>query len=340
MRRHAPPMHIDDLTNLFHANVVLGIFLIVFAKRMGVPVPGLPFLMLAGARAANDALFALAILLTATLASVLADGLWFLAGRRHGRSVLALVCRIAIAPDTCIRKSELSFAKRGALTVVLAKFIPGVAGLAPPLAGALGMSSANFTVLNLAGTILWAGAGIGAGLVLHEQVAAFVQMLKDLGNQALPVLAGAIVAYIGWLALRRFLVTLAAVKAPRILPQQLAEQIERGDPLVVVDVRGPRLAKESRIPGAVHAESDQALLEDLATLPDNVRLVAYCDCPNDVSAARFVAKLRKQGWSAHVLAGGYLAWQAAGLPLQAGNAETAPASEAPAAPRSAPAIPV
>src|SRR5262245_22241675 len=119
-------MNIDDLTRLYQAHGELATFLIVFAKRMGVPIPVLPFLLLAGARGADDGVFAFTILALATLASVLADSAWFAAGRRFGRGILALVCRISISPDSCIRKSELAFADRAAVTVVAARFIPGV----------------------------------------------------------------------------------------------------------------------------------------------------------------------------------------------------------------------
>lgn len=309
-------MQIDDLTRLFHAHAELAIFLVVFAKRMGVPLPVLPFLLLAGARGAEDGVFAFAILALATLASVLADTAWFAAGRRFGRRILALVCRISISPDSCIRRSELAFANRAAVTVVVARFIPGVGPLAPPLAGALGMRAGNFTVLNLAGAALWTACALAAGVVLREQVARVVAALQDLGNRALPVLLVAVAAYVAWLAFRRFLITFAALKAPRIQPRELAERMARGDPVLLLDVRGA-VPGETRIPGAVPAGTHQQVLQDLANAPAGLDVVAYCDCPNDVSAARLAARLRKRGLPVRVLAGGFGAWVAEGLPVQA-----------------------
>jgi len=322
-------MHIDDLTRLFQAHGEVAIFLIVFAKRMGVPIPVLPFLLLAGARGATDPTFALEALGLATIATVVADGLWFEAGRHWGRSMLALVCRISISPDSCIRKSELTFARNGSTTVVLSKFIPGVGPLAPPLAGALGMRVGTFTVLNLAGTVLWTGVVIAAGLVLHAQLTMLMATLQDLGNRALPVLLLALAAYVAWLALRRVLITLAALKAPRVAPHELSEQMARGDPLFLLDVRGA-IPGDARIPGAVHAPSERELLDDLSRIPADVHVVAYCDCPNDVSAARLAVKLRKRGLPARVLAGGFPAWVAAGLPVQSA-AQAAPSDGPPLA---------
>lgn len=309
-------MHIDDILGALQQHGVLVLFLVLFAKRMGVPVPALPLLLLAGARGAGDGVFALGALAAASLASALADGLWFLAGRRYGRAMLSLMCRISISPGSCIRKSELAFSRRGALTVLLAKFIPGVAGLAPPLAGALGMRTGSFTALNFAGTVLWVGSGLAAGLVFHKQVARLLESVQAMGSTALPFLLLALAAWIGWLALRRLLINLSAARAPRLQPHELADKIARGEPLMLVDVRGTGAGPQPRIPGAVHAFLDGELFEGFADLPEGVHLITYCDCPNDISAARAALKLRKRGVPATVLAGGFPAWIAAGLPVE------------------------
>lgn len=306
----------DQLLALFDAHGVPAIFVLVLAKRMGVPVPALPVLLLAGARGVQDGVFALQVLLAASAAAILADGLWFHAGRRYGRTVLALLCRISMAPGHCIRTSERVFERRGALAVLLAKFIPGVAGLAPPLAGALGMRSGSFVALNTAGTLLWVGSGLAAGLLLHRQVEQVIGALQAMGSAALPLLALAVAAYVGWLALRRLLVVLAVAEAPRLQPQDLAEMIARGDPVVLVDVRGPGAAAGARIAGAIQATLDSEAFEGLSALDPDVALVTYCDCPNEISAARAALKLRQRGIPAQVLAGGVSAWVAAKLPVE------------------------
>ena len=309
----------DQLLALFDAHGVPAIFLLVLAKRMGVPVPALPVLLLAGARGVDDGLFALQVLLAASAAAILADELWFHAGRRYGRAMLALLCRISMAPGHWIRTSERAFERRGAVAVLLAKFIPGVAGLAPPLAGALGMRTGSFTALNGAGTLLWVGSGLAAGLLLHRQVAQVIGALEGMGSAALPVLALALAAYVGWLALRRLLVVLAVAKAPRLQPQDLAEMIARGEPVVLVDVRGPGAAAGARIAGALHATVDSEAFEGLSAHDPAVPLVTYCDCPSEISAARAALKLRQRGIPAQVLAGGVAAWVEAKLPVEGGG---------------------
>lgn len=307
---------IDDLSAVLQAHGVVAVSVALFLKRMGVPVPALPFLLLAGAQGSRDVAFALMAWFAATLASVLADTAWFFAGRRYGRRMLGLVCRISISPGTCIRKTEVSFERRGAVTVLLAKFIPGVAGLAPPLAGALGMRAVTFSLLNLWGTVLWTGSGMALGLVFHRQVALLVLWLQQMGRDALPLVGGALVLYLAWLLVRRMLIAHAAGKAPRIHRDRLSEMIGRGDPVVVVDVRGLPVVPDTRIPGAVHATPGSDAFEALSTLPSGAEYVTYCDCPDDVSAARAAIRLLQRGLTVRVLEGGFSGWVDAGLPTE------------------------
>jgi membrane protein DedA with SNARE-associated domain len=113
---------------------------------------------MAGMDGVNNSTFALVALVVAALASMLAHLIRFWAGRRHGQRVLALLCKISISPDACVRQSELSFARSGVATLVISKFVPGLSTLAPPMAGALGMNTRTFVMFNLAGSALWAGS--------------------------------------------------------------------------------------------------------------------------------------------------------------------------------------
>jgi membrane protein DedA with SNARE-associated domain len=156
-------MDLNQAMGFFEAHGVLAICPAAVRQAHGHSGAGAPFLLLAGARGAADGVFALSALVAGSLASVLADAIWFVAGRRYGRSVLALMCRISVSPGSCIRKSELAFAPARRHDGAAGQVHPGVAGLAPPLAGALGMRSASFTALNGAGTVLWVGSGMAAG---------------------------------------------------------------------------------------------------------------------------------------------------------------------------------
>lgn len=309
----------ETVIALFAEHGLLAVFGGVFIEQLGAPLPALPFLLLAGVAAAGDGVFAVKALLASSLASALADSLWFFAGRHYGRKVLSLLCRISISPDSCVRQSELSFARRGVATLVVAKFVPGLSTLAPPLAGALGMRASSFLLFNLAGTALWAGSGIAVGLLFHDQIEHLLERLSDLGNFALAALAILLVLYLALRAWRRWGLTRALARLPRVQPVELAELMAQGAPLLVVDVRASAAhdLHGERIPGARHLELASIAQANTADWPADCEVVTYCACPNDVSALRAAHLLSQRGFRVRALAGGIDGWSEAGYQLEA-----------------------
>lgn len=301
---------------------LLAVFFGVLVEQLGAPLPALPFLLLAGVAAAGDGVFAVKALLAATLASTIADSLWFFAGRHYGRRVLALLCRISISPDSCVRQSEVSFARRGVATLVVAKFVPGLSTLAPPLAGALGMRAGAFMLFNLAGTALWAGGGIAGGLLFHDQIERLLERLSDLGGVALGAVATLLALYLALRAWRRWGRARALARLPRVQPAELADLIARGAALVIVDVRAAALhdAHGERIPGARHIELAGIAQASTDDWPETAEIVTYCACPNDVSALQAAQLLNQRGFRVRALAGGIDGWSAAGYALEAAPA--------------------
>jgi membrane protein DedA with SNARE-associated domain/rhodanese-related sulfurtransferase len=301
---------VQNLVDLFMQHGLLAVFLGVFIEQIGVPTPALPFFVLAGARAASDGPFALKALAVGTAAALIADACWYLAGRRFGRGVLSLLCRISLSPDTCVRKSEASFVRRGAATVLLAKFLPGISLLAPPLAGALGMRLPLFLILDLAGSLLWGASGVAAGFLFHREVQAVLARLADLGGQAAAVVIGAVSLYVMVRLWHRLKVARLLKAAPRMEVEELAQRIESGEPLVILDVRqkASQPAASESIPGALAVTLDQLDEITFPTIGAEHPIVTFCDCPNDASAARAAMLLRKRGWQARVLRGGYESW--------------------------------
>src|SRR5690349_8118503 len=126
------------------------IFLNVLLEQLGAPVPAIPTLVIAGALAANGRLPALGVFALAVAASLIGDSSWYLAGRAYGVRVMKLLCRISLTPDTCVSQTQASFERWGARALVVAKFVPGLSMIAPPLAGATHMGFARFTVYSTA----------------------------------------------------------------------------------------------------------------------------------------------------------------------------------------------
>ena len=290
----------------------------VLIEQLGAPVPALPVLLLAGARAVGDPLHLLYALVLAIVASTIGDLAWFWAGRRYGHRVLRLLCRLTLSPDSCVRQTESAYERRGAAAaIVIAKFIPGLATVAPPLAGALRLGVWRFLLFDCAGAALYYGAGLALGLVFHAQIHWLVEQVEGFGAYAVLVVIGALALYVAyrWWDRRRFV---ASLRAGRIEAAELNEMMSRGDDPLVLDVRS-RTHREldgRRIPGARGVDLDD-LEGTLADVPRNREVVVYCACPNEVTAVKVAMQLRDRGFRrVRPLTGGVDAWVAAGLRIE------------------------
>ena len=304
------------IIELFSRHGLIAVAVAVLLHQLGAPLPSTPLLLLLGAESASRDGFALRAFTAITAAAMVANAAWFWAGRRLGRRVLNALCVVSISPDTCVRQNEISFARRGALTLLIAKFVPGLSMLAPPLAGALGMTAGRFATWNLLGSALWAAAGLAAGRVFHAQIDALLRGLSQLGGAALALCAALLVAYLAWRLWRRAVVKRELNRFERLDPADAAALQQQGCEVVFVDVRGGPRAH--RIPGARHLDLGALGESALAGWPPEAEFVTYCACPNDVSAARAAQWLKRQGYQARVLRGGIDAWTQAGLALENG----------------------
>jgi len=293
------------------------VFANVLLEQLGLPIPAVPTLVVAGALAAEGELSPLAVFGVAFVACMIGDAVWFLAGRRYGRRVMTFLCRVSLSPDSCVRQTEFRFERWGRLTLVLSKFIPGLSTIAPPLAGAMRLGWPSFLLLNSLGVVIWAGVAIGAGMAFHAQINEFIVRLEGLGTlaaEAVGVLLGGYIA-LKWWERRRFY---RALRIARIGVADLRVLMNGGRRPVVVDVRSPgaRDLDPRFIPGALAmdaAEVDGRLGE----LPADREIVFYCTCPNEASAAQVAKKLIGLGYTkVRPLHGGLDAWIAAGYEVE------------------------
>jgi rhodanese-related sulfurtransferase len=203
-------------------------------------------------------------------------------------------------------------------TLVIAKFVPGLSTLAPPLAGALGMRALSFAIFDSAGSALWAGSGIAGGLVFHNQLRYLLTVLSDLGRLAVWVIAVLVALYVAWRVWWRWREARLHAAMGRVQPGELARMLKQEPVPIVVDVRaaGPGLPLRERIPGARHIELSTIETVSVADWPVDVRVVTYCDCPHDASASKAAHLLARRGLAALVLAGGLGGWVAAGYPVE------------------------
>lgn len=252
------------------------VWLVVAAEQLGLPIPAGPVLLAAGALAGMDKFGLVPALLVAVSACLLSDLIWYEAGRRRGGSILGLLCRIALEPDSCVRRTEDTFARHGARTLLVAKFIPGLNTVAPPLAGVSGMRRHRFLAFDAAGAALWAAAYLALGYLFSDQLEAVAELAPRLGGGLIAILAGALALYLAWkyVQRRRFL---RSLRVARISPEELKQRLDSQEALVVVDLRHSLdfEADPHRVPGALHMTPDE-LERRHAEIPRDRDVVLYC----------------------------------------------------------------
>jgi membrane protein DedA with SNARE-associated domain len=267
---------VAELTALLGQYGIALVFANVLLTQLGLPLPAVPTMILAGALAAAGHLSALQAFAVAMAATLAADFLWYAAGRRYGHRVLAFLCRMSLSPASCVRQTERVFLRWGVGSLVVAKFVPGLATVAPPLAGAIRLRPAIFLGFNAIGAALWAGLSIGLGWMLADQIDAAIDWLARMGGYAVAglVLLLAVYMTVKWLERYRFM---AQLRAARIAVTELYDMIQRGDEPVILDVRSAAAlgADPRRIPRAVLIDPD-APDAGLGELPRDRDIVVYC----------------------------------------------------------------
>ena len=153
----------NDLLPLIVQYGYVILFAFVSAEQVGLPIPAVPVLLGVGALAGTGQMSVALALGVALVASLPADVVWYELGRRRGGRVLGWLCRISLEPDSCVRRTETVFARRGAGALLIAKFFPGLSTLALPLGGIVGIARHRFLVLDAAGALVWAGAWLALG---------------------------------------------------------------------------------------------------------------------------------------------------------------------------------
>ena len=252
------------------------VFANVLVEQIGIPIPALPTLIVAGALARDGKLSLTMLIAAAVVASLAADSIWYALGRRYGNRVLKTLCRVSLSPDSCVRQTEGIFERWGMASLVAAKFITGFSTIAPPLAGAMGANLPAFLFYDALGTVLWAGGGLMLGFVFHKEIDDVLSFLEGLGTGALYLLGAGLALFVlyKWWQRRRFY---KALRMARISADELRRLFAEEEKPVVVDVRGAgeRLRDPRRIPGATTMELSE-LDQRLASLPPDRDIVLYC----------------------------------------------------------------
>lgn len=285
----------------------------VLLNQMGLPVPVVPTLVLAGAITASGQQPLGPVFLAAVGACLLADSGWYWIGQKYGIRVLKTLCRISLEPDSCVSETQSQFDRWGVNSLVIAKFVPGWATIAPPLAGAMRIGWPRFIALSTLAAMLWVGAGLLAGTLFKTQIALLLIHLDRIGSMAFLGALFLLSAYVvfKWWERSRFYKML---RMARISVAELHALIQGGEAPLIIDVRSPtaRALEPHWIPGALHISLPDVDVH-LKDLPRDRDIILYCTCPSEASAARVAKILMNHGFKrVRPLHGGLDAWVAAG----------------------------
>jgi membrane protein DedA with SNARE-associated domain/rhodanese-related sulfurtransferase len=292
------------------------LFAWVMVEQLGLPLPATPILLAAGALSAEGQISFFLALLAALTGSIVADSTWFFIGRRHGHHVLRLLCKLSMEPTICVRRTQDSFGRRRQVTLLSAKFIPGLALLSSPVAGQHGMSYAEFLLLDGLGATAWVGALLALGRLFGDALKRDPSLLNWVGRfSGALLIVGIVVFFIGRIVRRRM--ALKELAAARLEPEDLKRQLDAGEPVYIVDLRHPLelLPDPFTLPGALHFSPD-SLAARHHEIPRDRDIVLFCTCPSEATAAKTAMTLIKLGIErVRPLRGGYDEWKRLGFPV-------------------------
>jgi membrane protein DedA with SNARE-associated domain/rhodanese-related sulfurtransferase len=289
------------------------VFVNVLLNQSGLPVPAVPTLIIAGGIAAGGQMHLLTLFFSSVAACLMADSGWYLIGQKFGIRVLKTLCKVSLEPDSCVSQTQTRFERWGVNSLVIAKFIPGLSIIAPPMAGALRIGWLRFIALSICAAALWVGFALLAGILFRSQIERLLEHLTEFGSAAgagVVILLTAYIAFKWWERSRFYKV----LRMARISVADLYELIQAGAAPLIIDVRSvtARELEPRWIPGALHVPLHD-VARQLKELPRDRDVILYCTCPNEASAARVAKILMNHGFKrVRPLLGGLDAWVAAG----------------------------
>ncbi len=298
------------------------LFLWVLMEQLGVPIPSIPVLLTAGTLSAAHRIHASYALGVVVVACLTADSLWYYLGRRYGGAVLRLLCRFSLEASTCVAKTEGYFTRRGPVTLLFAKFVPGLSTLAAPIAGQTGMPYSRFVLWDLAGSVIWAEAYLLAGRFfgdIAQKSQPFFHLLSHFAFVIFVLFVVSLMIYRVWKN-RRFLLE---IRELRLEPAELKRMLEVAEaqgniPPFIVDLRHPLdyLPDPRVLPGALRiGPAELAAQSDM--IPRDLDVILYCTCPSEETSARVAKQLLRLGiHRVRPLRGGFEGWRDAGYPLE------------------------
>jgi membrane protein DedA with SNARE-associated domain/rhodanese-related sulfurtransferase len=294
------------------------LFTWVLVEQLGIPLPSTPVMLAAGALTVDGHLSLTLAFLAGLVACMIADSVWFWIGKRYGRFVLRILCKLSLEPTTCVRRTQESFGRRRGTMLMFAKFVPALATLAPPVAGENGMQYGAFLFFDTVGGSLWVMTILLVGRFFGDLLKRDPGLLNWAGRFSGALL---VLGIVGFLLVRlwRRRTVLKQLASLRLEPEELKRQLDAGEHVYIVDLRHPLelMTDPFTLPGAQHFAPDALALHQ-AEIPRDRDIVLYCTCPSEATAAKTALTLHKLGIErVRPLRGGFDEWKRLGFPMDA-----------------------
>ena len=310
-----------SLLGLLEHHTLALIFGWVLVEQAGLPVPSVPLMLAAGTLSAAHKFHVATAIPVIMLACLLSDSMWYLLGKRYGRKVLNLLCRFSMEADTCVSKTQSTMGRRGAVTLLFAKFVPGLSTMAAPIAGQAKMPYLEFVIYDMAGTLIWAGTWLFAGRFFGDLAKRSSEFFGMLGHFAVLLVLLMVVGVMVYRLLARYRFK-KELRVLRLEPGELHDMIEEAMRLgaempFIVDLRHPLdvLTDPWVLHGALRIGPEELRLRR-ELIPHDRDVVLYCTCPSEETSAKVAMDLRRMGVQrVRPLRGGLQGWKDAGYPL-------------------------
>ena len=296
----------------------------LFVTCCGLPLPVSVVLLTAGAAAHGGSLNLGLVMLCAWGSALAGDTLMYLGGRYTGWWLLTGICKFSLNPEACIFGSARSFYKRGQKTLLIAKFVPGLATVAAALAGSLNMRLRRFLMLDSCGVLFYVAGWSLTGFLFAPFLREVVRWVQRVGHATAATMGAIIVLYILWLVASSLRDTRFS-SIEKIAAADLFERMRTSTHdrlLIIADVRshGYYDPGMQRIKDSIRVEPSR-LKEELDALREFMQpeceIYLYCSCAREATSVRVARMLEQENCSTKVIRGGMKAWVKAGGPLEA-----------------------
>jgi len=175
----------------------VGVFLLMTAESMILPVPSEAVMPFAGFVIAEGKLGWFGVILGATLGSICGSLIGYAIGKYGGRPFLARFGKFVLLDSEDLAATDRFFQRRGSLTILVSRFIPIIRHLISIPAGMASMRLAPFIAFTVIGAGVWNTFLAWCGFQLQRNWATVMRYSRWIDIAVVVLLAALVVLYVG-----------------------------------------------------------------------------------------------------------------------------------------------